>query len=56
MNVGDNVRDIIGPGGSVIKRIQAETGARLEFVKDAPGKTCTITGTSEQARLQAYGY
>ncbi|XP_054706803.1 far upstream element-binding protein 1-like [Uloborus diversus] len=43
---------VIGKGGDMIKRIQQDSGARVQFVQgkeDLPGdKLCQITGTMEQ--------
>lgn len=43
---------VIGKGGDMIKKIQGETGCKLQFVQgknDAPGdRRCIITGTKQQ--------
>lgn len=43
---------VIGKGGEMIKKIQSESGCKLQFVQgnnDAPGdRRCIITGTKQQ--------
>lgn len=43
---------VIGKGGEMIKKIQTESGCKLQFVQgknDAPGdRRCIITGTKQQ--------
>ena len=46
LDVGKSIGAVIGKGGSTIKSIQAESGARLDIEKDST--ECTISGTPEQ--------
>lgn len=43
---------VIGKGGEMIKKIQGETGCKLQFIQgkgDGPGdRRCIITGTKQQ--------
>lgn len=43
---------VIGKGGDMIKKIQGETGCKLQFIQskgDGPGdRRCIITGTKQQ--------
>ena len=48
---------IIGKGGDMIKRIQGETGARVQFntsdPPDAPERVCMVTGSAEKVQMAA---
>lgn len=48
---------VIGKGGDMIKRIQQDSGARVQFIQgkeDIPGdKMCQITGSVDQVQKAA---
>jgi polyribonucleotide nucleotidyltransferase len=47
----DKIRDVIGPGGKVIRSLQAETGTRIEINDDGTVKiTCDSSEGGEAAR------
>jgi len=45
---------VIGKGGDMIKKIQQESGARIQFRPEdelgGPNRMCNITGSSEQTQ------
>ena len=47
----DKIRDVIGPGGKVIRSLQSETGTRIEITDDGTVKiTCDSSEGGEAAR------
>jgi polyribonucleotide nucleotidyltransferase len=47
----DKIRDVIGPGGKVIRSLQSETGTRIEITDDGTVKiTCDTSEGGEAAR------
>jgi far upstream element-binding protein len=47
---------VIGKGGDMIKKIQSETGARVQFKPDegnGPDRMCSVTGTTEKMHMAA---
>lgn len=44
----DDLRKIIGVGGSVIKELERETGCKINIPSDVPGETCFVTVVGEQ--------
>jgi polyribonucleotide nucleotidyltransferase len=47
------VREVIGPGGSIVNGIQDQTGARIEVDSNVNPCTITITGTDESIQAAA---
>ena len=48
----DKIRDIIGPGGKVIRAIQATTGADIEVTDDGTVNVAAVDGASAQAAIE----
>ncbi|MFP4502387.1 MAG: polyribonucleotide nucleotidyltransferase [Candidatus Hydrogenedentota bacterium] len=47
----EKIRDVIGPGGKVIRAIQAETGAEIEIQDDGTVKVAAVDQPSAQAAI-----
>jgi polyribonucleotide nucleotidyltransferase len=47
----DKIRDVIGPGGKVIRAIQAETGAEIDIEDDGTVRVAAIDKASAQAAI-----
>jgi polyribonucleotide nucleotidyltransferase len=48
----DKIRDIIGPGGKIIREICEETGAKIDIEDDGTVKVAAVTGTSGEAAVK----
>lgn len=49
IQVADNLKGrVIGTGGSSIKKLQADTGAKIDFARKGSDAGCRISGTDEQ--------
>ena len=51
VNAGDRMARVIGRGGSTIKFIGANSGARIDTSREEGDSTVTISGTSEQVAV-----
>jgi polyribonucleotide nucleotidyltransferase len=51
VNAGDKMARVIGRGGSTIKFIGANSGARIDTSREEGDSTITISGTSEQVAV-----
>ena len=47
----DKIRDIIGPGGKIIREICETTGAKIDIDDDGTVKVAAVTGTSGEAAV-----
>ena len=47
----DKIRDIIGPGGKIIREICEETGAKIDIEDDGTVKVAAVSGTSGEAAV-----
>ena len=47
----DKIRDIIGPGGKIIREICEETGAKIDIEEDGMVKVAAVTGPSGEAAV-----
>ena len=47
----DKIRDIIGPGGKIIREICEETGAKIDIEDDGTVKVAAVTGSSGEAAV-----
>ena len=47
----DKIRDIIGPGGKIIREICEETGAKIDIEEDGTVKVAAVSGTSSEAAV-----
>ncbi len=47
----DKIRDIIGPGGKIIREICEETGAKIDIEDDGTVKIAAVSGTSGEAAV-----
>ena len=47
----DKIRDIIGPGGKIIREICEETGAKIDIEEDGTVKVAAVTGPSGEAAV-----
>ena len=47
----DKIRDIIGPGGKIIREICEETGAKIDIEEDGTVKVAAVTGSSGEAAV-----
>lgn len=47
----DKIRDIIGPGGKIIREICEETGAKIDIEDDGTVKVAAVTGASGEAAV-----
>ena len=47
----DKIRDIIGPGGRIIREICETTGAKIDIDDDGTVKVAAVTGTSGEAAV-----
>ncbi len=47
----DKIRDIIGPGGKIIREICETTGAKIDIEDDGTVKVAAVTGTSGEAAV-----
>ena len=47
----DKIRDIIGPGGKIIREICEETGAKIDIEEDGTVKVAAVTGLSGEAAV-----
>jgi len=47
----DKIRDIIGPGGKIIREICEETGAKIDIEDDGTVKVAAVTGPSGEAAV-----
>jgi polyribonucleotide nucleotidyltransferase len=47
----DKIREIIGPGGKVVKRIQEESGAKIEIEDDGTVRVIAVNGESAEIAL-----
>ena len=47
----DKIRDIIGPGGKVIREICEETGAKIDIEDDGTVKVAAVSGSSGEAAV-----
>jgi polyribonucleotide nucleotidyltransferase len=48
----DKIRDIIGPGGKIIREICEETGAKIDIEDDGTVKVAAVTGKSGEAAVK----
>jgi polyribonucleotide nucleotidyltransferase len=48
----DKIRDVIGPGGKVIRGIQEKTGAKIDISDDGRVSIATASGEAAEAALQ----
>ncbi|QQS46973.1 MAG: polyribonucleotide nucleotidyltransferase [Acidobacteriota bacterium] len=48
----DKIRDVIGPGGKVIRGIQEKTGAKIDITDDGRVSIATANGAAAEAALQ----
>ena len=48
----DKIRDIIGPGGKIIREICEETGAKIDIEDDGTVKIAAVSQTSSEAAYQ----
>jgi polyribonucleotide nucleotidyltransferase len=48
----DKIRDVIGPGGKVIRSIQEKTGAKIDIADDGKVSIATPNGEAAEAALQ----
>ena len=48
----EKIRDVIGPGGKVIRKITAQTGVKIDIEEDG---RVLVASTSEEASLEAIG-
>ena len=48
----DKIRDIIGPGGKIIRAIQATTGADIEVTDDGTVNVAAVDGASAKAAIE----
>src|SRR6185437_1189609 len=48
----DKIREVIGSGGSVIREIVAESGAKIDIEDDGTGKVAASDGESIRAALK----
>ncbi len=48
----DKIRDIIGPGGKIIREICEETGAKIDIEDDGTVKVAAVNGTSGEAAVK----
>ena len=47
----DKIRDIIGPGGKIIREICEETGAKIDIEDDGTVKVAAVSGSSGEAAV-----
>ncbi len=47
----DKIRDIIGPGGKIIREICEETGAKIDIEEDGTVKVAAVSGLSGEAAV-----
>ena len=47
----DKIRDIIGPGGKIIREICEETGAKIDIEEDGTVKVAAVSGPSGEAAV-----
>ena len=47
----DKIRDIIGPGGKIIREICEETGAKIDIEDDGTVKVAAVSGISSEAAV-----
>ena len=47
----DKIRDIIGPGGKIIREICEETGAKIDIEEDGTVKVAAVSGSSGEAAV-----
>ena len=47
----DKIRDIIGPGGKIIREICEETGAKIDIEDDGTVKVAAVSGISGEAAV-----
>ena len=47
----DKIRDIIGPGGKIIREICEETGAKIDIEDDGTVKVAAVSGLSGEAAV-----
>ena len=47
----DKIRDIIGPGGKIIREICEETGAKIDIEEDGTVKVAVVSGPSGEAAV-----
>jgi polyribonucleotide nucleotidyltransferase len=47
----DKIRDIIGPGGKIIREICEETGAKIDIEDDGTVKVAAVSGPSGEAAV-----
>ncbi len=48
----DKIRDIIGPGGKIIREICEETGAKIDIEDDGTVKVAAVSGSSGEAAVK----
>ncbi|MFN7828380.1 MAG: polyribonucleotide nucleotidyltransferase [Acidobacteriota bacterium] len=48
----DKIRDVIGPGGKVIRGIQEKTGAKIDITDDGRVSIATASGEAAEAAMQ----
>lgn len=48
----DKIRDVIGPGGKVIRGIQEKTGAKIDITDDGRVSIATASGDAAEAAMQ----
>lgn len=48
----DKIRDVIGPGGKIIRSITEETGAKIDIADDGTINIATADGTAAQAAVE----
>src|SRR5262249_27730912 len=48
----DKIRDVIGPGGKVIRSIQEKTGAKIDITDDGKVAIATANGEAAEAAMQ----
>jgi polyribonucleotide nucleotidyltransferase len=48
----DKIRDIIGPGGKIIREICEETGAKIDIEEDGTVKVAAVSGASGEAAVK----
>jgi polyribonucleotide nucleotidyltransferase len=48
----DKIRELIGPGGKMIRSIVEETGVKIDVEDDGTVKIFSVTGTAAQAAIQ----